>query len=87
MIQVPPHIFWPGFIIALLLIPIGSGAAIVIAATSDAGPQVIPDYYQKAVEFDNGPAKPNPYLLDSPTLQEDSSPATEIEAVEPDDNR
>lgn len=50
--SIPAHIFWPGLIIALLLSSVGWSATILMAAQSDGGPQVIPDYYQRSVDFE-----------------------------------
>jgi nitrogen fixation protein FixH len=52
MPQIPAHIFWPGLIITFLLFSVGSSTAILLAAHSDEGPQVIPDYYARSVNFD-----------------------------------
>jgi nitrogen fixation protein FixH len=41
---IPPHIFWPGFVIALLMISITSGVITIVAAQSNGGPQIISSY-------------------------------------------
>lgn len=50
---IPPHIAWPGFVIALLLLSIGSAFQAFFAANSDGGAQVVEDYYDAAVRFDD----------------------------------
>ena len=52
MPQIPAHIFWPGFIISLLSVAILASFSILFFASSDGGPQVIPDYYAKSVDFE-----------------------------------
>lgn len=50
--MIPAKYFWPGFIITLLSIAIGASFTILYFAQSDGGPQVIPDYYEKSVSYD-----------------------------------
>jgi nitrogen fixation protein FixH len=50
--KIPPHIAWPGAIVALLLLGIGSAFTILIASRSDGGAQVIENYYERAVDWD-----------------------------------
>lgn len=52
MIKIPAHIFWPGMILTLLGVAITASFTILYFSTSDGGPQVIPDYYQKSVDYD-----------------------------------
>ena len=52
MNPIPANIFWPGFIFALLTMAIGASFTILYFAQSDGGPQVIPDYYERSVNFD-----------------------------------
>jgi len=56
MPSIPSHIFWPGFIIALLGIPMLTGTAIIMASSSDGGPRIMPDYYNRAVAWDESQA-------------------------------
>lgn len=56
MLSIPSHIFWPGFIIAILGICMGSGMSIIVASASDGGPRIVPDYYEKAVAWDESVA-------------------------------
>jgi nitrogen fixation protein FixH len=49
---VPPHIAWPAFIIALLLLSIGSAFQALFAARSDGGAQVVENYYDEALGYD-----------------------------------
>src|SRR5690554_3527765 len=50
--RIPPHIGWPVFIVGLLLVSIGASVATFVLATSDGGAQVVEDYYQKGVRWD-----------------------------------
>ncbi len=50
--SLPPHIAWPLFIVAILLVGIGGAFSALIAAHSDGGAQVIEDYYAQAVAWD-----------------------------------
>ena len=50
--KLPPHITWPLFIVGLLSMSVVTVVITVVAARSDGGPQVIDDYYQKAVNWD-----------------------------------
>lgn len=50
--NIPPHIAWPSFIVFLLMVGIGGAFAALIAARSDGGVQIVDDYYQKAVNWD-----------------------------------
>ncbi len=53
MVQIPDHIFWPGLIITFLSIAITASFTILYFAQSDGGPEIVPDYYQKSVEYDD----------------------------------
>ena len=55
-LHLPPHIAWPLFIVGLLSLSVVTVTITVIAARSDGGPQVIDDYYQKAVNWDEAAA-------------------------------
>ncbi len=50
---VPPHIAWPLFVVCLLVLGVGIGMWVVVASLSDGGAQVVENYYQKAVEWDD----------------------------------
>ncbi|MEM8486073.1 MAG: FixH family protein [Bacteroidota bacterium] len=50
---IPPHLAWPGVIVLLLVIGVGSSFAIVFAARSDGGAQVVENYYEKAIVWDS----------------------------------
>lgn len=50
--KIPPNIFWPGLIIALLSLSIIGSFTGLYFAQSDGGPQIVPDYYEKSVEYD-----------------------------------
>ena len=51
-LHLPPHITWPLFIVGLLSMSVVTVVITVVAARSDGGPQVIDDYYRKAVNWD-----------------------------------
>ena len=42
--QVPPHVGWPLLVILLLLVGIGSALAVLYAAHSDGGAQILEEY-------------------------------------------
>lgn len=52
MINIPPRILYPGLIIGLLSLSITMSFAGLYFAQSDGGPQVVPDHYEKSVEYD-----------------------------------
>ena len=52
MIKISPNYFWPGLVIGLLCLSITLSFAGLYFATSDGGAQVIPDYYERSVEYD-----------------------------------
>lgn len=51
--RIPSHILYPGMILSLLGMSIVVGLVLVFAARSDGGAQVMPDYYEHAVEWDS----------------------------------
>lgn len=51
--RIPSHIFYPGMVLALLGMSVIMGFTLVYAARSDGGAQVMPDYYEHAVEWDS----------------------------------
>lgn len=50
--RIPPNIFWPGLIIALLSLSIVASFAGLYFAQSDGGPQIVPDHYEKSVNYE-----------------------------------
>ncbi len=52
MVRVPPHIFWPAFVVGLLMFNVGMSFTILFMAQSDDGPQIIPDYYTRSIHFE-----------------------------------
>lgn len=50
--RIPPHIFWPGMVFAILGMSVIANVVLIVNATSDGGPQIVPDYYSKAVHWD-----------------------------------
>jgi nitrogen fixation protein FixH len=55
--RIPPHIFWPGMVVGILLLSVGANVVLVVKARSDGGAQIIEDYYSKAAHYDEGQAK------------------------------
>lgn len=53
MPKVPPHIFWPGFVIALLLMSATMVTITVVAATNDPSFAVVDNYYEKGLHWDD----------------------------------
>ncbi len=49
---IPPQVAWPSFVILLIVATIGGTFSMMWFAQRDGGPQVIDDYYRKAVEWD-----------------------------------
>lgn len=45
--------FWPALIVTLLVFNVATSMTIVFFASSDGGPEIIPDYYEKSVDFDD----------------------------------
>jgi len=56
-LNVPPHIAWPLFVVVLLLSGIGGAFAVLIAAKSDGGVQIVENYYEKAARWDDTAAQ------------------------------
>lgn len=56
-LRLPPHIAWPLFIVALLGMSITATVITVVLARSDGGAQIIDDYYQKAINWDEEVAR------------------------------
>lgn len=51
-IRIPPHILYPGLVIAILLMSVTANVVLVIKASSDGGARAVPDYYDKASRWD-----------------------------------
>ncbi len=51
-LRLPPHITWPLFVVGLLSMSVATVTITVMASRSDGGAQVVEDYYQKAVNWD-----------------------------------
>ena len=49
----PPHIAWPFFVVGLLVLGVGWSMWVVFASSSDGGAQVVENYYEKAVNWDD----------------------------------
>lgn len=52
MISIPSRYIWPSLIVFFLVFNIGWSMTLLFAAQSDGGAQIVPDYYQKSVDFD-----------------------------------
>ena len=52
MINIPSRFIWPGLILLFLSFNITMSMIMLTAARSDGGAQIVPDYYQKSVDFD-----------------------------------
>ena len=50
--NIPPHIFYPGLVIAILSMSFIANGYLLYSAQSDGGPQIIDDYYDKAVSWE-----------------------------------
>jgi nitrogen fixation protein FixH len=50
--SIPAHVRYPGMVVAFLVGSVLSQVALLSAATSDGGAQVEPDYYDRAVAWD-----------------------------------
>lgn len=57
MKSIPPNIAWPAAIIGLLVLSVGTSLSIVVASRSDGGVQVVENYYQRAVQWDEAAAQ------------------------------
>lgn len=53
MINIPPRIFYPGLIVGLLSLSIAMSVGGLYFAMSDGGPEIVPDHYEKSVEYDD----------------------------------
>lgn len=52
MPKIPARILYPGMVIGLLTMSVGFVVTTVVAAHSDGGPQVVENYYQKSVNYE-----------------------------------
>jgi hypothetical protein len=52
MFGIPDKYFWPGLVIALLISSVAWSVGLMLYAGSDGGAQVVDDYYDRAVRFD-----------------------------------
>lgn len=55
MVRIPEHIFYPALVVAILLVSVAAHVALIVMASRDGGPQVVPDYYQRGVHWDENP--------------------------------
>ena len=52
MIRIPSRFIWPSLIIFFLIFNVGWSMTLLFAAKSDGGAQIVPDYYQRSVDFE-----------------------------------
>ena len=52
MRRIPPQILYPGMVIGILSMSVIAHIILIVNAASDGGAQVVPDYYEKAVNWD-----------------------------------
>lgn len=57
MIHIPEKYFWPGMVIGILSLSVGANIVLISAARSDGGAQIIDNYYEKAVNWDEHKAE------------------------------
>ncbi len=58
MIKVPPHIVWPGAVVALLGLSVTMGTITMLAATRDPNSfAVVDNYYEKGLQWDEHKAQ------------------------------
>lgn len=57
MMRIPEKYFWPGMVVAILSLSVVANIILVTAALSDGGPQVIDNYYEKSVNWDESQAE------------------------------
>jgi len=57
--KIPPHIAWPGFIVFLFVLGASVTLSMVWIARSDGGAQVVDNYYEKAVNWDETVSRRN----------------------------
>ncbi len=50
--EIPPHILYPGMVVGILLMSVLAHIVLLVMASADGGPQVVPDYYEKAANWD-----------------------------------
>lgn len=55
--KIPPHIFWPGMVFAILGMSVIANMVLLYKASNDGGAQIIENYYDKAVRWDETKAK------------------------------
>lgn len=54
---IPPHIFWPGLVVAFLTFSVAVQVVLLTRARSDGGAQIEEDYYDRAVGWDEQQAR------------------------------
>jgi len=55
--RIPPEIFWPGMVVAILGLSIAANVVLVVKATGDNGAQIIDNYYSKGAHWDDEVAR------------------------------
>lgn len=52
MPRIPPHVLYPGLVVAILGMSVTANIILIVLASTDGGAQVVPDYYEKAQSWD-----------------------------------
>ncbi len=52
MARVPPHLLWPGMVLAFLGFTVATQAGLLMASRSGGGPQIEADYYRRSLQWD-----------------------------------
>lgn len=73
--EIPPHIFYPGMVVGILLMSVVAHVVLLVMASSDGGPQVVPDYYEKAANWDEYQAREAAEAAEAETSERRGGPA------------
>lgn len=55
--RIPPQFLYPGIVIGILLLSVVAHIILIVEASSDGGAQVVPDYYEKSLQWDETQAR------------------------------
>ena len=55
--SIPPQFLYPGMVVSILMMSVIAHVVLVYKATSDGGAQAVPDYYEKAINWDEEQAR------------------------------
>ena len=50
--RIPPQFLYPGIVVGILSMSVLAHVFLIVKATNDGGAEVVPDYYQKAQNWD-----------------------------------